>query len=224
MTLFLTSLTQPQKRDLLEELRKLGFGNAEVFSFHATKVFSTGEGGAITTNSDELAEKLQLMRNFGFTNYDKTEHIGTNAKMSEFAAAYGLIHLDELDSIIEQNKKIHEVYLNEFREFSEIRFLGYTFSGKSNYQYVVAHMASDIRDSLVDYFHAHGILLRRYFHPGCHRMEPYTSHEQYQGLRLSNTDKISSEIVVFPTGTQMSRSTIKEFSNHYRKFKEVNKL
>jgi dTDP-4-amino-4,6-dideoxygalactose transaminase len=195
-----------------------GFGDAEVFSFHATKVFSTGEGGAITTNSDELAEKLRLMRNFGFTNYDKTDHIGTNAKMSEFAAAYGLVHLDELDSIIEQNKKIHEAYLAEFSEFQEFTFLDYPFPGKSNYQYVVAQVASEIRDSLVDYFHAHSILLRRYFHPGCHRMEPYASHEQYQGLHLSNTDKISSEIVVFPTGTQVTPSTIKEFSDHFRKF------
>ena len=88
----------------------------------------------------------------------------------------------------------------------------------------MAHVASDIRDSLVDYFHAHGILLRRYFHPGCHRMEPYASHEQYQELHLSNTDKISSEIVVFPTGTQVTPSTIKEFSDHFRKFKESNKL
>ena len=69
-----------------------------------------------------------------------------------------------------------------------------------------------------------GILLRRYFHPGCHRMEPYASHEQYQELHLSNTDKISSEIVVFPTGTQVTPSTIKEFSDHFRKFKESNKL
>ena len=201
-----------------------GFGDAEVFSFHATKVFSTGEGGAVTTNSDELAEKLRLMRNFGFTNYDKTDHIGTNAKMSEFAAAYGLVHLDELDSIIEQNKKIHQAYLDEFSEFQELTFLDYTFPGKSNYQYIVAHLASDIRDSLVDYFHAHSILLRRYFHPGCHRMEPYASHEQYQGLKLNVTDNISLEIVVFPTGTQVTPSTIKEFSYQYRKFKEINKL
>jgi dTDP-4-amino-4,6-dideoxygalactose transaminase len=198
-----------------------GFGDAEVFSFHATKVFSTGEGGAITTNSDELAEKLRLMRNFGFTNYDKTDHIGTNAKMSEFAAAYGLVHLDELESIIEHNKKIHQTYLDEFNDFRELTFLDYTFPGKNNYQYIVAHVASDIRDSLVDYFHSHNILLRRYFHPGCHRMEPYASHEQYMGLHLSNTNKISSEIVVFPTGTQVTPSTIKEFSNHYRKFKEA---
>ena len=201
-----------------------GFGDAEVFSFHATKVFSTGEGGAITTNSDELAEKLRLMRNFGFEKKDTVINIGTNAKMSEFAAAYGLVHLDELDSIIEHNKKIHQAYLNEFSESQELTFLNYPFPGKSNYQYVVARVASDIRDSLVDYFHAQGVLLRRYFHPGCHRMEPYASHEQYQKLHLSKTNKISSEILVFPTGTQVTPSTIKEFSDHFRKFKEINKI
>ena len=208
----------------LEDQYLGGLGHAEVFSFHATKVFSTGEGGAITTNSDELAEKLRLMRNFGFEKKDTVINIGTNAKMSEFAAAFGLVHLDELDSIIEHNKKIHEAYLDEFNDFREIKFLGYPFPGKSNYQYVVAQVASDIRDSLVDYFHAQGILLRRYFHPGCHRMEPYASHEQYHELHLSNTDKISSEILVFPTGTQVTPSTIKEFSNHYRKFKKANKI
>jgi len=201
-----------------------GFGDAEVFSFHATKVFSTGEGGAITTNSDELAEKLRLMRNFGFTDYDKTEHIGTNAKMSEFAAAYGLVHLDQLDSIIEQNRKINQAYLDEFSQFQEFTFLNYNFPGQCNYQYVVARVVSDIRDSLVDYFHKNGILLRRYFHPGCHLMEPYASHEEYHGLDLSNTERISSEIVVFPTGTQVSPYTIKELSDRFRKFKKACKL
>jgi len=195
------------------------FGDAEVFSFHATKVFSTGEGGAITTNSDELAKKLRLMRNFGFTSYDKTNHIGTNAKMSEFAAAYGLVHLDELDSIIEHNKKIHQAYLDEFNEFEELSFMDYKFLGKSNYQYVVALLASEIRDSLVDYFHAHGILLRRYFYPGCHRMEPYTSHESYQGLNLSITEKISSEIVIFPTGRQMKQPIVQQLKILYKNFK-----
>ena len=181
-----------------------GFGDAEVFSFHATKVFSTGEGGAITTNSDELAEKLRLMRNFGFEKKDTVINIGTNAKMSEFAAAYGLVHLDELDSIIEHNKKIHQAYLNEFSESQELTFLNYPFPGKSNYQYVVARVASDIRDSLVDYFHAQGVLLRRYFHPGCHRMEPYASHEQYQKRAAQLLPFFGHELTGFPVPCAVS--------------------
>ena len=63
------------------------FGNAEVFSFHATKFFNTFEGGAVVTNNDEVANKLRLMRNFGFSGYDNVIYPGTNGKMTEIAAA-----------------------------------------------------------------------------------------------------------------------------------------
>ena len=194
------------------------FGDAEVFSFHATKVFSTGEGGAITTNSDILGDKLRLMRNFGFTNYDKTAHIGTNAKLSEFAAAYGLAHIDELDSIITHNKLIHQTYLQEFSKFDEIFFLDYKFDGISNYQYVVARVRANIRDSLVEHFHDRGILLRRYFYPGCHRMEPYESCEKYDSINLPNTEQISSEVVIFPTGKQVTTENIHNFAQMFESF------
>lgn len=200
------------------------FGDAEVFSFHATKVFSTGEGGAITTNCDELAHKLRLMRNFGFTAYDKTSLIGTNAKMSEFSAAYGLAHLDELDSIISHNKFIHDAYLEEFSQFNEISFLNYSFEGCSNYQYVVARVPSDFRNLLVEYFHERDVLLRKYFYPGCHRMEPYCSSKNYTSLELPNTDKISSEIIIFPTGNQVSYEDIKNFAKLFKDFLRKNRL
>lgn len=195
-----------------------GFGDAEVFSFHATKVFSTGEGGAITTNSDRLGEKLRLMRNFGFLKKDTVINIGTNAKMSEFAAAYGLVHLDDLDSIISHNKLIHQTYLKEFCKFNEISFLDYNSEGISNYQYVVARVSANIRDSLVEYFHNEGILLRRYFHPGCHRMEPYRSSKKYASINLPNTEQISSEIVIFPTGKQVNSVDIHGFAKLFESF------
>lgn len=195
-----------------------GFGNAEVFSFHATKVFSTGEGGAITTNSDKLADKLRLMRNFGFTDYDQTDHIGTNAKMGEFAAGYGLAHLDALDSIVDQNQARHQAYVKEFSKFNDISFLPYDFAGQSNYQYVVARVTAHLRDSMVKHFHNRGILLRRYFHPGCHRMEPYRSDESYRGLELENTERLADETVIFPTGTQLSEKEVAEFADMYSEF------
>ena len=72
------------------------FGACEVFSFHATKSFNTMEGGAVTTNDDELAEAMRLMRNFGFKGYDNVIHPGTNGKMIEVCAAMGLANLDGL--------------------------------------------------------------------------------------------------------------------------------
>ena len=71
-----------------------GFGQAEVFSFHATKFFNTFEGGAVTTNDDDLANTMRLMRNFGFAGLDNVIHPGTNGKMTEICAAMGLVNLD----------------------------------------------------------------------------------------------------------------------------------
>src|SRR4051812_14469470 len=77
-----------------------GFGDAEVFSFHATKFFNSFEGGAVVTNDDELASKIRLMTNFGFAGYDDVIYVGTNGKMSEMAAAMGLTGLESLDEFI----------------------------------------------------------------------------------------------------------------------------
>src|SRR5688572_11324248 len=75
------------------------FGDAEVFSFHATKFLNSLEGGAVTTNDAELAQKLRLMRNFGFSTYDKTDSIGVNGKMNEISAAMGLTNLESMDEL-----------------------------------------------------------------------------------------------------------------------------
>src|SRR6185503_15420667 len=81
-----------------------GFGNAEVFSFHATKFMNTFEGGAVTTNDDDLAATIRLMKNFGFAGYDNVIYIGTNGKMSEISAAMGLTSLEAVDSLICHNR------------------------------------------------------------------------------------------------------------------------
>jgi len=195
------------------------FGDAEVFSLHATKVFSTGEGGAITTNSDELAEKLRLMRNFGFAGRDIVQHIGTNAKMSEFAAAFGLANFEQLDSIIAHNRRIHDTYLNAFRNLSGIQFLEYSaIEHISNYHYVVARVHSKLQESMLEFFHRENILIRRYFYPGIHRMEPYHSDPRYESIYLPNTETLASEMIIFPTGEQIQESDVYKFADLYTNF------
>ena len=71
---------------------------------------------------------------------------------------------------------------------------------------------------MVKYFHDRGILLRRYFHPGCHRMEPYRSDESYRGLELENTELLADETVIFPTGTQLSEKEVAAFADMYSEF------
>ena len=87
-----------------------GFGDAEVFSFHATKFFNTFEGGAVVTNDDDLAARMRLMKNFGFFGYDNVIYVGTNGKMTEVAAAMGLTGLESLADFVAVNHRNYKHY------------------------------------------------------------------------------------------------------------------
>src|SRR4030067_692382 len=150
------------------------FGNAEVFSFHATKYFNTFEGGAVVTNDEELANKIRLMRNFGFSGYDNVVCIGTNAKMSEVAAAMGLTGLESLSEFISTNYRNYKQYQFELAGIPGVQLSEYNEAEKCNYQYVVLEIDENLtqvsRDHLIEILHAENILARRYYYPGCHNM------------------------------------------------------
>ncbi|MEM0925744.1 MAG: DegT/DnrJ/EryC1/StrS family aminotransferase, partial [Planctomycetota bacterium] len=113
------------------------FGRCEVFSFHATKFFNTFEGGAIVTNCDELAERLALMRNFGFAGMDEVVYLGTNAKMPEICAAMGLSLFSELPGLLQRNELNYQLYRAHLQGLPGIRLLSFDFAGQTNHQYVV---------------------------------------------------------------------------------------
>jgi dTDP-4-amino-4,6-dideoxygalactose transaminase len=191
-----------------------GFGDAEVFSFHATKFFNTLEGGAITTNNDELAEKIRLMRNFGFTGLDDVIYIGTNGKMNEFSAAMGLTSLDSLDEFIETNRGHYHCYLGDLSNIPGIKIIEYDPKELSNYQYIVVEIDEEAcgisRDFLVKILHAENIRARRYFYPGCHQMEPYRSYFPNAGMLLPETEKLVERVLTLPTGTGVETSDIRD--------------
>ncbi len=153
-----------------------GFGECEVFSFHATKFFNTFEGGAVVTNDDALAEKMRLMRNFGFSGYDNVIYPGTNGKMTEIAAAMGLTNLEDLDEFVALNRRNYHCYREAIASIPGLSVLQYDESERNNYQYVVVEVAPYFpvsRDRIVEILHAENILARKYFWPGCHNMQPY---------------------------------------------------
>jgi dTDP-4-amino-4,6-dideoxygalactose transaminase len=189
--------------------RRIGsFGQAEVFSFHATKVLNTFEGGAVATNDDDLARKMGLMKNFGFAGYDKVIYIGTNGKMNEAAAAMGLVGLDALPRFIERNRQNHDAYRGGLAGVPGIQLLPPPAAEDSNFHYVVIEVdeaaAGITRDQLVELLWAERVLARRYFFPGCHRMEPYRSYYPHAGLLLPHTEAVAGRVVVLPTGTAVS--------------------
>src|SRR5262249_29995063 len=146
------------------------FGDAEVFSFHATKFFNSFEGGVITTNNDELAHRIGLMRNFGFSGYDRVAELGTNGKMSEASAAMGLTSLESMDDFINVNRRRHEKYQELLNRLPGLRVLAYDHAEHNNYQYVVVDVDESLtglsRDEIVEILWAENVIARRYFYPG----------------------------------------------------------
>ena len=194
--------------------RMLGsFGAAEVFSFHATKFFNTFEGGAVTTNDDELAARIRLMKNFGFSGFDNVIYIGTNGKMSELSAAMGLTGLESLNDFVSINRRNYQQYQTELANVAGVRMLKFDERERSNYQYVVAEIDESVtrvsRDQLLKILWAEGVLARRYFYPGCHRMEPYRSFFPHARLLLPETEKLVKRVLVLPTGTAVAIEEIK---------------
>lgn len=189
-----------------------GLGDAEVFSFHATKFFNTFEGGAVVTNNDDLAARIRLMKNFGFSGYDNVIYIGTNGKMSEVSAAMGLTSLDSLDEFIATNYRNYKQYQAELQELPGVRFIIYNEQEKNNYQYIILEIDEQVtgidRDQLVKALHAENLLARRYFYPGCHHMEPYRSYFPNAGLLLPETERLVQKVISLPTGTAVGDKEI----------------
>ena len=197
-----------------------GFGRCEVFSFHATKFFNTFEGGAVLTNEDELAEKMRLMRNFGFSGYDNVIYIGTNGKMTEVCAAMGLTSLESVQQFVEVNRRNHSLYLRELEGIPGIRLMVYDERERANYQYVVVEIdeleAGLTRDEFVAVLAAENVLARRYFFPGCHRMEPYRSYFPHSALMLPETEKLCRRVMALPTGTSVDEQAISQIGKAMR--------
>jgi dTDP-4-amino-4,6-dideoxygalactose transaminase len=188
------------------------YGNVEVFSFHATKFFNTLEGGAAVTNDDVLADKIRLMKNFGFAGLDNVIFIGTNGKMNEASAAMGLTNLESLEEFIAENKRNYECYRFCLECIPGISLLQYDEGEKRNYHYIILEI-DEIedglsRDELQKVLWAENILARRYFYPGCHRMEPYRSNSPHTHLQLKETEKVAQRVLSLPTGAMINPQSI----------------
>lgn len=178
------------------------FGDAEVLSFHATKFYSTLEGGAILTNNAKLYQRLKWLKNFGFSDYDQVDYLGTNAKMNEVCAAFGLTGLDSINERIDWNRSIRDRYREGLNNVPGLRFLELNPEMSHNYQYIVIFIDEiefDLsRDMLYEFLWEHNIFARRYFYPGCHRMEPYRSLQPWSSKLLPQTENLLSQVLCLP--------------------------
>lgn len=197
------------------------FGECEVYSFHATKFLNSFEGGAVVTNNDELAEKIRLMRNFGFRGFDNVVSLGMNGKMSEPCAAMGLTSLEAVGELIELNKQNHNAYREHLSGIPGIRLLERRDGENHNYQYIVIEVDGQrfgrSRDALVESLHAENVIARKYFWPGCHRMQPYATENPNAAKLLSETEKVAARVIVLPTGQTIDSKTIAKICDIIKK-------
>jgi dTDP-4-amino-4,6-dideoxygalactose transaminase len=180
------------------------FGDAEVFSFHATKAVHAGEGGAVVTDNDDLAAVLRSMRNFGFAGPDNVVALGTNAKMSELSAAMGLTLLESADEIFAANRRNYERYLVGLDGMRGVALRPIDVRERHNHHYVALRVrgreAGISRDALLDVLTAENVRARRYFHPGVHRMAPYRQLFPEARRHLPVTERLTEELLCLPTG------------------------
>lgn len=179
-----------------------GFGSGEAFSFHATKVLNGAEGGCITTNDADLADRLMTMRNFHPSETYTNVPLRFNAKMSEAQAAMTLLSLKELKYNIAANKGRYQAYMKGLAEIPGLSCIEYI--EENNYQYIVVEVDDEIfglsRDDLVDALKLENILCRKHFYPGVHNWPKY----KLESLFLGNTEVLCKKIMQLPNGQAMS--------------------
>jgi dTDP-4-amino-4,6-dideoxygalactose transaminase len=143
------------------------FGDASMFSFHATKVFNTIEGGAVTYSDPSIKSVLDALKNFGLTGPESAEYVGGNAKMNEFQAAMGICNLRHVDSEIEKRKAVVERYIEHLNNIEGIKLSKGQDGVKNNYAYfpVVFDGYKKTKDEVFEELKSNNIFTRKYFYP-----------------------------------------------------------
>lgn len=187
------------------------FGDASIFSFHATKVFNTIEGGAVTFSAPQMYDRLYNLKNFGIRGEELVVSVGANAKMNEFAAIMGLCNLRHIDTAIAERKKRWELYYQGLSDIAGIRVLYGDGSQNRNYAYLPILLEEDFgktRDEVYDLLKADNIYSRKYFYPLTSDQACFKN--KYKMCRLDNARTLAKEVLVLPLHDSMDEKAIKK--------------
>jgi len=192
----------------------LNYGDISTLSFHATKLYHTIEGGAIIAKDDKLAERLKLLRNFGFISEERIVLPGINAKMNEFQAIMGLCNLENFDKRILKRKSIYEYYQEKLTKVDNIKFQK-IIASHYNYSYMpVCFENIETRDKVYsELINKHNIKTRKYFYPLTSNFE-YFSDNKYKHFpkegELDVAHSISDRILCLPLYTDLSLDEVEK--------------
>lgn len=180
----------------------LDWGDLSVLSFHATKTYSTVEGGAIICHSDETKHHIDNLKNFGFRGETTVEEPGINGKMNELQAAYGLLNLKIVDAAIKKRQEVAIKYRKALQSVKGIKFVDDLESVRHNYSYFPIFVNEDeygmSRDNLYSKLKDNEILGRRYFYPLITDFSPYRNLKSSNPNNIPLACKVASEVICLP--------------------------
>ena len=183
----------------------VNFGDISMLSFHATKVYNTIEGGALTYKNNEWFEKLYHMKNFGIVDAEHVEMVAMNCKMNEFQAAMGLCNLKHIDEEIEKRKVVYERYIENLKDTLGIKIPNISDNVKHNYAYfpiVVLDEYKLNRDDLFELLKENNIYSRKYFYPLISDLECYS--DIYKSTDTPIAKDIANRVLTLPMYADLS--------------------
>ncbi len=185
------------------------FGDITMFSFHATKLFNTIEGGCLTYNDDSLVRKIYNLRNFGIQSEELVEDIGINGKMNEIQAAIGLLNLDIFKDEQQKRAELKLFYDNYISEIKGIRIPRMPLNVTNSYQYYPIVIEDDYpltRNELYEKFKSMNILTRKYFYPACTDYECYKNDLTVKLADLSVVNDLKNRVLCLPFYGSLSKN------------------
>lgn len=186
------------------------FGDASCFSFHATKVFNTIEGGAVSYHNEELGRTLYNLKNFGIRGPERIESVGANAKMNEFQAAMGICNLRHVDSEIEKRKIVVERYRENLEKVEGIQINPLQKDVDSNYAYFPIIIDEKVfgksRNEIADTLAKNNIFSRKYFYPLTNTFECF--HGKYDASETPVALHISKRVLTLPLYSELKLADV----------------
>lgn len=182
------------------------FGDVSCFSFHATKVFNTIEGGAVCYKDVSFGQELCRLKNFGIKNEEVVDGVGTNAKMSEFCAAMGICNLRHIDDEIKKRKTVFDYYESRLLDVAGIRTRKIPNNVQSNYAYypivVDEKKFGKTRNEIHSIMQKNNIYTRKYFYPITNSFECYQG--KFDVFKTPIALRISKQILCLPMYSDLS--------------------
>lgn len=189
-------------------------GDLTVLSFHATKVFTTFEGGAIIAKDEKMKKRVDFLRNFGFAGEVTVVGPGINAKMNEFQAALGILQLKRIGEDILKRKKIAEVYRRDLNSIEGIKISPDMPGVSHNYSYfpilIDEKAYGKSRDEVYELLKKNNVYTRRYFYPLISRFPTYRSFDSARPDRLPAAEKISKQVLCLPLYPSLNRDEVEK--------------